>query len=113
MDLDGRRKADRSIAEDRSAARRDYVRYSEKAAEEDRSYRRTKATKLVEYRAAGESAGVALVRAEADASEYKYKRELAASLAKAALLKVDETEREATTVRDIHRTSERIDGLAP
>jgi len=112
MDLDARRKADRSIAEDRRAARRDYVRHSEEAAKEDLAYRKTKAIKLVEYRAAGEAAGVAQIRAEADAAEHKYKRELAASLAKAALLKVDETEREATTVRDLHKTSERIDGLS-
>jgi hypothetical protein len=112
MDLDARRKADRSIAEDRRAARRDYVRHSEEAAKEDLAYRKTKAIKLVEYRAAGEPAGVAQIRAEADAAEHKYKRELAASLAKASLLKVDETEREATTVRDIHATSQKIDGLS-
>jgi hypothetical protein len=112
MDLDARRKADRSIAEDRRAARRDYVRHSEEAAKEDLAYRKTKAIKLVEYRAAGEPAGVAQIRAEADAAEHKYKRELATSLAKASLLKVDETEREATTVRDIHATSQKIDGLS-
>jgi hypothetical protein len=112
MDLDARRKADRSIAEDRRAARRDYVRHSEEAAKEDLAYRKTKAIKLVEYRAAGEPAGVAQIRAEADAAGYRFKRDIAESLAKASLLKIDETEREATSVRDIHATSQKIDGLS-
>lgn len=111
MDLDARRKADRSIAEDRRAARRDYVRHSEEAAKEDLLYRKTKAVKLLEHRVR-EPAGVALVLAEADAADHRYKRDIAESLAKASLLKVDETEREATSVRDIHKTSERIDGLS-
>lgn len=113
MDLEQRRRADRSIAEDRRAARRDYVKHSEEAAKEDLAYRKTKAIKLVEYRAGGEPAGVAQIRAEADAAEHRMKRDIAASLAKASLLKVDEAEREATVVRDLHRTSERIDGLTP
>lgn len=113
MDLDARRKADRSIAEGRRAARRDYVKHSEVAAKEDLAYRKTKAIKLVEYRAGGEPAGVAQIRAEADAAEHRMKRDIAASLAKASLLKVDEAEREATVVRDLHRTSERLDGLTP
>lgn len=112
MDLEQRRRADRSIAEDRRAARRDYVEHAEVAAKEDLAYRKTKAIKLVEYRAAGEPAGVAQIRAEADAAEHRMKRDIAASLAKASLLKVDETEREATTVRDIHATSQKIDGLS-
>lgn len=113
MDLSARREADHSIAKERRAARRSYVEHSEVAAKEDLAYRKIKAIKLVEYRAAGEPAGVAQIRAEADAAEYRMKRDIAASLAKASLLKVDEAEREATVVRDIHRTSERIDGLAP
>lgn len=113
MDLSERRQAERKIAEARRKGRDDYVAYSEQAAKEDLEYRKTKAIKLVEYRAAGEPAGVAQIRAEADAAEHKYKREIAESLAKAALLKIEETERDSVVVRDLHRSSERVDGLTP
>lgn len=113
MDLEQRRRADRSIAEDRRAARRDYVRYAEESAKADLEYRKVKATRYVELRATQETSEGARIRAEADAAEAKCRREIASSLAKAALLRVDEAEREATVVRDLHKTSERIDGLAP
>lgn len=112
MDLGERREAERKIAQSRRDARRDYVAQSEIAANEDLSYRKTKAIKLVEYRV-NEPAGVALVLAEADAAEHKHRRKIAESLAKAALLKVDETERDSVTTRDLHATSQKIDGLAP
>jgi hypothetical protein len=113
MDLQERWQVERRIAEARKAARRDYVRYSEESAVADLEYRKTKAIKLVEYRSEGEPAGVAEVRAEADAAGHKHKRDIAASMAKAALLRVDESERESVVVRDLHATSERIDGLTP
>jgi len=113
MDLGERREAERNIAKARREARNSYVAYSEQAAKEDLEYRKTKALRLVEYRAAGEPAGVAQIRAEADAAEHKYKREIAESLAKAALLKIEETERDSVVVRDLHKSSERVDGLTP
>src|SRR5215510_4016144 len=112
MDLEERRLNERKIAQSRRDARRDFVRHSEEAAKEDLAYRKTKAVKLVEYRAAGEPAGVAQIRAEADAAEHKFKRALAEASAKAALLKIDETERDSVVVRDLHRSSERVDGLS-
>lgn len=113
MDLGERREAERNIAKARREARNSYVAYSEQAAKEDLEYRKTKAIRLVEYRAAGEPAGVAQIRAEADAAEHKYKREIAESLAKAALLKIEEAERDSVTTRDLHASSERVDGLSP
>lgn len=112
MDLEERRVSERKIAERRAEARRDFIRYCEESAKEDLEYRKTKAIKLVEYRAAGEPAGVSEIRAEADAAEHKYKREIAGSLAKAALLKIEETERNSVTTRDLHATSQKIDGLS-
>jgi hypothetical protein len=111
MDLTERREAERKIAQARRDARRDYVAQSEIAANEDLAYRKTKAIKLVEYRVK-EPAGIALVLAEADAAEHKHRRKIAESLAKAALLKIEETERDSVTTRDIHATSQKIDGLS-
>lgn len=112
MDLAERRTAERSIAEARRDARRDYVRYSEESAKADHAYRLTKARSYVQYRGQGETGEGSRIRAEADAAEDRMRRDISASLAKAALLRVDEAERESVVVRDLHRTSERIDGLA-
>lgn len=112
MDLAERREADRRISQARREARRDYERYAEQAADADLDYRKTKARRMVELRAEGEPSGVAEVRAEAEAGEHRHRRDIAASLAKAALLRVDEAERDATVVRDLHRSSERVEGLA-
>lgn len=112
MDLAERRAADRALSEQRRDARRDYVRYSEQAAEADREYRVSKARRFVELRHEGESAEGSKIQAEAAAADAKHRRDIAASLAKAALLRIEEAERDSVTVRDIHHSSERVDGVA-
>ena len=112
MDLAERRLADRTLAERRQAARRDYIRYAEQEANADRDYAVTLAKTLARCRLQGDPVGAAEIAAKAAAAEHKHRRDIAKSLAKAALLRIDETEREAVTVRDIHSSSERVDGLA-
>jgi hypothetical protein len=112
MDLADRRKADRANAEHRRKARVDFEAANKEAAEADTTYRVVKATRYVELRDGGETSEGSRIRAEADAAPHKQKRELAAGRAKAALLRVDEAESERVSIRDIHKTSERIDGLA-
>ena len=112
MDLAERRAADRELSEQRREARRDYVRYSEESSNADREYRKTKARRFVELRSEGEAVESAKIQAEAEASDAKHKRDIAASMAKAALLRVEEAERDSVTVRDLHASSERVDGLA-
>lgn len=112
MDLAERREADRRISEARREARRDYVRYSEQAADADAEYRKAKATEFVKLRSAGEAVESAKIQAEAAAADAKHRRDIAHSLAKAALLKVEEAERDSVTVRDLHSSSERVEGLA-
>lgn len=112
MDLQGRRAADRQLSEQRREARADYIRQAEIEAIADAEYRRVKSTTYLECRDKAMPSNGAEIVANAAASEAKQRRDIAASLAKAALLKIQETEREAVTVRDIHSTSERIDGLA-
>ena len=112
MDLQQRRLADRTLAERRQAARRDYVRYAEQAADADRDYRRVKATTYAEERSQGNTSVGAEIQANAKAADAKHRRDIADSLAKSSLLRIQEVERETISVRDIHSTSERIDGLA-
>lgn len=112
MGLTERRRADHQLAIRRRQAREEYVKQAELAARADADYRRLKSVTYLEARDQGlPSAGCEMV-ANAAGAEAKQARDIAASLAKAALLKIQETEREAVTVRDIHATSERIDGLA-
>jgi len=112
MDLAERRVADRTLAQRRQEARRDYVRYAEQEADADREYAVTLAKTFATQRSNGESVGAAEIAAKAAAADHKHRRDISHSLAKAALLRIDETEREAVTVRDIHSSSERVDGLS-
>lgn len=112
MDLTARRVADRKIAEARREARRDYVRYCEQEADADREYELTRARVFAESKSEGLSDRAAELKCRAAAAEAKHRRDIAHSLARAALLRIEESERESVTVRDIHSTSERIDGLS-
>jgi len=112
MDLNARRTADRKLAERRQEARRDYVRYAEQAADADLEYRRVKATTYAQERSKGNTSIGAELEANAAAGDARHRRDIADSLAKSSLLRIQEVEREFVTVRDIHATSERIDGLA-
>lgn len=112
MNLDERRRADHQLAVQRRQARAEYVEQAEIEAKADADYRRIKSTTFLECRDQGLPANGAEIVANAAAAAAKQKRDIAAALAKAALLKVQETERESVSVRDIHTSSERIDGLA-
>jgi hypothetical protein len=112
MDMAERRAADRKSAKYRRQARIDFEMQAKIAAEKDAAYRQTKARRYVELRAEGETSEGSRIRAEGDSAELRSERDIASSLAKAALLRVDEAERNSVSIRDIHKTSERIDGVA-
>ncbi len=112
MDLQERRIADRKLAQQRQEARRDYVRYAEQAAKADDEYEQTRARVFLEHKSEGASDRAAELACRAEAASAKYRRDIAASLARASLLRIDEVEREAVTVRDLHASSERVEGLA-
>lgn len=112
MDLNARRRADRTLAERRQEARRDFTRYAQEAADADLEYRKVKARVYMEQRAEGNTSVGAELVANSAAGEARHRRDIAGSLARASLLRVQEVERESVTVRDLHSTSERIDGLA-
>ncbi len=112
MDLNDRRRADHQLAKESEEARNEYVRQAEIEAIADGEYRRVKAKTYLEARDQSMTSTGAEIVAAAAASEIKQRRDIASSLAKAALLKISECDRRRVTVRDIHSTSERIDGLA-
>jgi hypothetical protein len=112
MDLNDRRRADHQLAKDSDDARGEYVRQAEIEAIADGEYRRIKAQTYVQCRDQSMTSAGAEIVAAAAASEIKQKRDIAESLKRAALLKIAECDRRRVTVRDIHSTSERIDGLA-
>lgn len=82
------------------------------AVDADLEYRRVKARTYAEQRSQGNTSVGAEIEANAAAADARHKRDIAESLAKASLLRIQEVERESVSVRDIHSTSERIDGLA-
>lgn len=112
MDLAERRAADRTLAERRQEARRDYVRYSEQEADADRDYEKTRARVFAEAKSDGLSDRTAELKCREAAADHKHRRDIAHSLARAALLRIAESERESVTVRDLHASSERVEGLA-
>lgn len=112
MDLAERRRADHQLAERRRKARAEYVAQSETAATADAEYRKIKAQVFVSLRNEGEPVESAKIQAEAASADERHRRDIAASLARAALLKIEEVERDSVTVRDISKLSERIDGVA-
>jgi hypothetical protein len=112
MDLAERRVADRTLAQRRQEARRDYVRYSEQEADADREYEKTRARVFAKSKSEGLSDKAAELACRSAAADHKHRRDIAHSLAKASLLRIEESEREAVTVRDLHSSSERVDGLA-
>lgn len=112
MDLAERRAADRALARRRQEARRDYIRYAEQEADADREYEKTRAITFATAKSEGLSDRAADLKAREAGADHKHRRDIAHSLAKAAVLSIDETERESVTVRDIHSSSERVDGLA-
>jgi hypothetical protein len=113
MDMAERRAADRKVAVYRKKAREDFEVQSALAADKDREYREKKAIRFVELRNEPEPVEASRIRAEGDTAQLRYERDIASSLAKAALLRIDEAERNSVSVRDIHSTSQKIDGLAP
>jgi len=112
MDLNQRRRADHKLSLQSQEARNEYVQQAEREAEADAEYRRVKAQTYLKARDEAMPSNGAEIVANAAAAEAKQRRDIAHSLARASLLKIAECDRQRVTVRDIHSTSERIDGLA-
>lgn len=111
MGLTERREADRRLSEARRKARQNFTDYKEKAADADREYRMIRARVFAEMKSKGGTDKAAEMSADAESANARHDRDLNEALAKSALLRIQEIERDSVSVRDIHQTSERIDGL--
>jgi hypothetical protein len=111
MDLQARREADRKLAEMRRDARRDYERYAKQEADAERDYRKVMAVAFANAKSEELSDKRAEMEAKSATADLRHRRDIAHSLAFSARMRIAELERDAVSVRDIHATSERIDGV--
>jgi len=111
MNLQGRRDADRKLSELRREARKDFERHARAQADAERDYRKAMAASFAIAKSEGLSDKRAETEAKGQTADLRHKRDLAHALARSALLRIQELERDAVSVRDLHATSERIDGL--
>jgi len=112
LDLAERRRLSRQNAMNRRQARIDFEKHVTAEAKAEREYKERKAIRYVEHRNNGDSSEGARIKAEGDVAELKQQRDLSKGMAKAALLRVDESEAERVVIRDLGDLSEAIDGKA-
>lgn len=110
-------RAARALGEKRREARRAYEEQSQAAADADRDYRRVFAVAFTRARAGSDSEpGRSVAEAEAlaasEAAEAKHRRDIAQSLAKSALLRIEELEADRAMLRQLGDWSQRIEGVA-
>lgn len=111
MSLDEFRVKSNQLQTKRSEARRDFERYSQEEAEADRQYRMTLASAFAQCKANDMTAAQAEVEAHARASDAKLKRDLAKSMSKSALLRIEQLEADRATLRVVADWSQRIEGV--
>jgi hypothetical protein len=113
LDFQEIRTAAHQLGQKRREARRDYERYADHAAEGERKYRKTLAIAFVEARA---KEGVTAVQAELEAAsraaDARYERDIAQSMAKSALLRIEELEADRAMLRQLGDWSQRMEGVA-
>lgn len=103
-----RRKAN-AMQQARSEARRDYARYAEQEADQDRLYRQTLAQAFAKAKSGDATAAQAELQAHADAADFKHARDLAKAMAKAALLRIESLEADRATLRSVAEWSQKVD----
>ncbi len=111
LTLDDFRQQSRQLHDARGDARRDYERYAHQAADAERDYRRELATAFARAKSSEMTAGQAEVQAHADAAEARHKRDLAQSMAKSCLLRIEAIEADRATLRSIATWSQAIDAV--
>lgn len=110
MTLDEFRRQSSQIQSERAKARGRYEGYAKEAAEAETEYRKRLAQAFAEAkRMEGVTAAQAELEAHSAASEARLKRDLAQSLAKSSLLRVEALEADRATLRSIAEWSQKID----
>ncbi len=110
LTLDDFRAQSRTIHKARDEARINYENHAAEAAQAESEYRKKLAGAFAEAkRFDGVTAAQAELEAHAEASETRLKRDLAQSLAKSALLRIEALEADRATLRSIGDWSRAID----
>lgn len=110
MTLDEFRAQSRAIQKARAGARERYEDYAREAAQAESEYRKRLAQAFAEAkRMDGVTAAQAELEAHAAASDLRLKRDLAQSLAKSALLRVEALEADRATLRSVAEWSQKVD----
>ncbi len=99
MDLDDYRRRSEKIVRARHSAIEEYQRQGLAEAEAEHDYRKSKAVSLARVRSEGKSVTEAEVLAEGEAAGHKKLRDTAHVLARSSLLRVQELERNAASLR--------------
>src|SRR5262245_7587554 len=100
------------LGKKRREARAAYERFSREAADADRDYRKRKAVAFTRARAAGASVAEAELDCDAAAADDKHRRDIAQSLAKAQLLRIEELEADRAMLRQLGEWSQRMEHVA-
>lgn len=103
------RAAAHDLAVKRREARDTYEHHARKQVEAEEAYRRKKGTELAKFRAADKGFGESEVLADAEAAGERAARDMEQVLAKVALLRIEELERDQATLRQLGEWSKDLE----
>jgi hypothetical protein len=103
------RSAAHDLAGERRKARKDYETHARLASEAEREYRKKLAIAFTSHRSNEKGVGESEILANADAAEQKHTRDLEQAQAKAALLRIDELERDGAFLRQLGDWSKELE----
>jgi hypothetical protein len=109
LSFDQIRSAAHDLAGERRKARKDYETHARLASEAEREYRKQLAIAFTSHRSKEKGVGESEILANADAAEQKHTRDLEQAQAKAALLRIDELERDGAFLRHLGSWSQELE----
>lgn len=110
LTFDQVRKAAHLLGEKRRAARADYEHRTREAAEAERDYRKTKAIAFTKARDGEKGVGESEIIADHHSADARYRRDIAQSMVKASLLRIEELEADRAMLRQLGDWSQRMEG---
>lgn len=111
LSFDEIRAAAHDLAGKRREARRDYERRAEEAAEAEKNFRRELAIQFTKCRSDDKGVGESeiLANGHEQVAGYRHKRDICQSLAKSALLRIEELEADRAMLRQLGAWSQELE----
>lgn len=103
------RSAAHNLASRRRDARKDYEKHANKAADAERDFRKKLAVEFTKARSSGKGVGESEILANGEAADERHERDLEQSLAKAALLRIEELEADRAMLRQLGAWSQELE----